>query len=189
MNIAGVRVPIVLRLGFGKRQMKGEVRKSVGQVFKILAIENFLQRARAVPEADPAARLLRFKQVRQMRAQRRHASPAAEIDHFSFCRLDMKIAKRADGRDGIAGLEAMDIGGARAGEAVLAARRRGDADIEAKLFVHGGVGGQGIIAPHRDVIRRAKIENVLRLPDFGERRRDWKSWNGISPYAGISNCK
>ena len=82
----------------------------------------------------------------------------------------MEIAKRADRGDSVARLEAEDVGRADAGAAILPARRRGDADIEAQLLVRGRVGGERIVAPAR---RRGcsahRSKTPLGLPDLGKR--------------------
>ena len=70
--------------------------------------------------------------MREVRAQGRHAGTAADIHHFLLRRLDVEIAERADGGDGVARFEAEHVGGADARRAILSRRRRGDADVEAE---------------------------------------------------------
>ena len=83
--------------------------------------------------------------------------------------LMWKVAERADGRDLVARLEAVEIGGAGAGAAIPAARRRADADVETQLLVHAGVGGHREVAADRQRVFGAEVENALGLPDLGKR--------------------
>jgi|GEM_PF-3608471 len=60
------------------------------------------------------------------------------------------------------GFQAEDIGGARAGRAILTRRRSDDADVEAELALGGGIAGEGVIvAPAGLVIVRDDVKDML----------------------------
>src|SRR5450755_3722079 len=99
-----------------------------------------------------------------MRAQRRHACTAADIDHFLVARFDVEIAERPDGADLVAGSEPVDIRRAHTRSAILPAWWRRDADIESQLTVHGWVGGDRVVTAHRSGIFCATLEYVLSSP-------------------------
>ena len=61
-------------------------------------------------EMTGPSRVLRFQQVRQVRAQRGHAGAAAQVDHLALGLFDVELAERADGGDGIARLQAKHVG-------------------------------------------------------------------------------
>src|SRR5690349_10295195 len=65
--------PVVFRLGFREYEVIGEIWKLFSKSLEVVTIEDFLQRPRAVPEADATRGLQRFQQVRNVRSQRRHA--------------------------------------------------------------------------------------------------------------------
>ncbi len=165
------RWPVQLSSGSGEEsaRWKAKLRCVLARSLKVVLVEDLLLRARAVPEADLARGLLGFEQVREVGAQRSHAGAAADVNHLPLRGLDMEIAEGADGGDDVAGLEAEDVAGTDAGSAVLAGRRRGDADVEAQRALRLLVAGERVIvAPAGLGVARHKIEDVLVFPDGGK---------------------
>ena len=102
--------------------------------------------------------------------QRSHAGAPANVDHLPLRGLDMEIAERPDGRNNVSRLEAEYITGADAGSTILAWRRRCNADVEAQRAIPLLVAGERVVvAPAGLGITRHKIEDMLLLPDGGER--------------------
>ena len=81
----------------------------------------------------------------------------------------MKSAERSAGGDRIARLEAVEVGCAGSGAAILAVRRCADADVKAELLIRGWVAGHGEIAADRQRILGVKIEDVSCFPNLGKR--------------------
>src|ERR1700722_16899749 len=99
-----------------------------------------------------------------MRAQRRHARTAANVNYFVLRRFDMEIAEWPNGSNDVPGFEALHESRAGAAITILPTGRRGDADIEFELVVLCGIGCEGIIAPQGDIITALVIKYMLRFP-------------------------
>lgn len=85
----------------------------------------------------------------------------------------MKIPKRPDRRDDVAGLQAENVSGADPGRAVLSGRRRGEADIEAQRALGGRVMSEGVVvAAASGRVARDQVKGVPGLPDGSVRRGD-----------------
>ena len=141
----------------GRRERDGRRSWVTGcELVEIVLVEDLLPRSRAIPETHLASRVLGLEEVGDMRPERRHAGAAADVDHLPLRRLDVEIAEGPDGGDGVAGLQAEDVGGADAGRAVLAGWRRRDADVETQLALQVPVAGQRIVVATAGVVRATR---------------------------------
>ena len=165
MNEAGVASPGVLVERSRKGGFEGEALMLRGEILEEIGVEQFLTRAGAIPEGNPAGGFLDFEQVREVGAQWGHARAAADVDHFLAGRLDVEIAERPDGIHGVAGLERPHVAGAGAGGAFLAGRRRGEADIEADRAFSGVTGDRVVVALRAIGVFGHEVEDAVLAPD------------------------
>src|ERR1035438_8656495 len=85
----------------------------------------------------------------------------------------MEISEGTDCGDNIARLKTEDVTGPHTWSTVLARWRRSNANVETERALRLAVAGHGIVvAAARNGIAGDKIENVLILPDGGERIRN-----------------
>src|SRR5687768_14406511 len=101
--------PVVLRKWRRQCEIKTEIRVPRREVGEIILVEDFLPRARTVPETDFARGVFSLEQMREMRTKRSHSSAPTDINHLLLRRLQMKIAERADRRHVVACLEIKNV--------------------------------------------------------------------------------
>ncbi len=90
-------------------KVEGEIVVLIGEISEIVFVENFLHRARPIPEADLSSSLLGLEEVGKMGAERSHASPSANVNHFALGRLDVEVTEWTDGGDRVSGLKVEDV--------------------------------------------------------------------------------
>lgn len=179
MNEAAVAGPAIFRERRREREVKRKVGERSGEGREIIFIEDFLARARAIPETDFAVGCLCMEQPGNMRTERGHAGTAADIDHFALGGLDVEVAEGADGGDDVTGFEVENIARSDAGGALLTNGWRGNAHIESELTLGCGVAGDGVVVAAAGMrIRGDEIENVLIAPDRGKGFRDIEASKG-----------
>ena len=142
------------------------------EVFEEVGVEQFLPRAGAIPEGNPARGFLNFEQVREVGAQRSHARAAADVDHFLTGRLDVKITERPDNIDRVAGFEGPHVARAGAGGAFLPGGRRGDANIQTDRAFARVAGDRVVVALRAIGVFGNEVENAVPTPYFRVGLRD-----------------
>src|ERR1700678_3890115 len=102
--------------------MKGEIVKGRGQTPKVFVVEDFLPGTRTVPVTYLTCSPLRFQEMRQMRAKRRHTASPSYVDHLAQRGFDVKVSERSDATHDVAGTEIENVTGSGARGTILSRR-------------------------------------------------------------------